>query len=125
MIQIVFWISTLIYVAATILEAIFEKSIVTLETLQASLCVYLLIGLIWAFVFTLIDLGLPGSFQVPRGQFIDWTYNKSRAAEFMRLFVFSYATLSGSSYAEIAPGTGFARSSFTTTLDLNCGFQLK
>ena len=27
----------------------------------------------------------------------------------MRLFVFSYATLSGSSYAEIAPATGFAR----------------
>jgi hypothetical protein len=27
----------------------------------------------------------------------------------MRLFVFSYATLSGSNWAEVAPATGFAR----------------
>ena len=27
----------------------------------------------------------------------------------MRLFVFSYATLSGANYADIAPATGFAR----------------
>jgi hypothetical protein len=81
---------------------------VTLETLQASLCVYLLIGLMGTFGFALIDITLPGSFQATHGPNVVWSDAESRAREFMRLFVFSYATLSGSSSAEIAPATGFA-----------------
>ena len=37
-----------------------------------------------------------------------WADERSSATDFMRLFVFSYATLSGSNYAEVAPATGFA-----------------
>jgi hypothetical protein len=108
LLQAVLWLSTLIYVTATILEAIFESEAVTVETLQASLCVYLLIGLIGGFGFALIDLTLPGSFQPSHGPGVVWTDERSRSTEFMRLFAFSYATLSGSSYGEIAPATGFA-----------------
>jgi len=107
-IQIALWITTPLYVTATILKAIFDDKTVTLETLQASLCVYLLIGLIVAFAFSLIDLSLPASFQVSHGPGVDWADDQSRATEFMRLFVFSYATLSGTSYGEMAPATGFA-----------------
>jgi hypothetical protein len=106
--QIALWISTLLYVTVTILEAIFETETVTAATLQASLCVYLLIGLIGGFAFALVDLTLPGSFQAAHGPGVVWADDQSRATEFMRLFVFSYATLSGSSYGEVAPATGFA-----------------
>ena len=37
----------------------------------------------------------------------------------MRLFVFSYATLSGANYADIVPATGFARN--TTSLEAMTG----
>jgi hypothetical protein len=109
LLQTVLWMSTLIYVIATILRAIFASRDVTVETLLAALCVYLLMGLFGAFNFTLIDQTLPGSFRASHGPGLVWADERSRATEFMRLFVFSYATLSGSGYAEIAPATGFAR----------------
>ncbi len=109
LLESVLWMSTLIYVTATILRAIFESREVTVETLLAALCVFLLMGLLGAFAFTLIDLTLPGSFQALHGPGVVWADERSRATEFMRLFVFSYATLSGSNYAEVAPATGFAR----------------
>jgi hypothetical protein len=109
LLQTVLWLSTLIYVIATILRAIFASREVTVQTLLAALCVFLLIGLFGAFAFTLIDLALPGSFSVSHGPGLVWEDEQSRATEFMRLFVFSYATLSGSSWAEVAPATGFAR----------------
>jgi hypothetical protein len=102
------WMSTLIYVTATILQASFVGREVTVETLLAALCVFLLIGLFWAFAFTLIDLTLPGSFRASHGPGLGWAGEQSRASAFMRLFVLSYATLSGSNFAEIAPATGFA-----------------
>ena len=75
---------------------------------MAALCVFLLIGLFGAFAFTLTELTLPGTFRASHGPGFAWADERSRATEFMRLFVFNYATLSGSSYAEIAPATGFA-----------------
>lgn len=105
--QSTLWLATLLFVTTAILESIFEEKAVTIETLQASLCVYLLLGLVGAFMFSLIDLCLPGSFQVSHGPGVDWADSQSRSLEFMRLFVFSYSTLSGASYSEITPATGF------------------
>lgn len=105
--QILLWLITLLYVTVTILESIFEDNDVTIGTLQASLCVYLLIGLTGGFLFALVDVVQPRSF-VSTHEPVVWTDESSRALQFMRLFVFSYATLSGSSYNEIAPTTGFA-----------------
>ena len=106
--QITLWLGTLVYVIATLLEKIFDSELVTLETLQAALCVYLLLGVMGGFGFALVDLILPGSFQPAHGPGVVWANENSRATELMRLFVLSYATLSGASYAEIAPATGFA-----------------
>jgi hypothetical protein len=96
LLQIVLWMSTMIYVTATILPAVFDSREVTLETLLAALCVFRLMGLFRAFVFTLIDLTLPGSFQVTHGSGVVWEDERSRATEFMRLFGFSYGTVSRS-----------------------------
>jgi hypothetical protein len=109
LLQTLLWMSTLIYVIATILGTIFASREVTVETLLAALCVLLLMGLFGAFAFTLIDLTFPGSFRASHGPGLVWVDERSRATEFMRLFVFSYATLSGSNCAEVAPATGFAR----------------
>ena len=109
LLQTVLWVLTLIFVIATILRAIFASREVTVETLLASLCVFLLMGLFGAFAFTLIDLTFPGSFRASNGPGLVWADERSRATGFMRLFVFSYATLSGANYADIAPATGFAR----------------
>ena len=81
----------------------------TVEALLAALCVFLLIGLFGACAFTLIDPTFPGSFWASHGPGLVGADERSRATELMRVVVFSYATLSGSNCAEIAPATGFAR----------------
>jgi hypothetical protein len=109
LLQTALWMCTLIYVIATILRAIFASREVTVDTLLGALCVFLLIGLLGAFAFTFIDQTLPGSFRASHGPCLVWADERSRAAELMRLFIFSYATLSGSNCAEVTPATGFAR----------------
>ena len=104
LLQTVLWISTLIYVIATILRAIFASREVAVETRLAALCVFLLTGLLGAFAFTLIDLMSPGSFRASHGPVFAWADERSRTTEFMHLFVFSYATLSGSNCAVGRPG---------------------
>ena len=81
----------------------------TVEALLAALCVFLLIGLFGACAFTLIDPTFPGSFWASHGPGLVGADERSRATELMRVVVFSYATLSGSNFAEVAPATGFAR----------------
>ena len=104
LLQTVLWMSTLIYVTSAILRAIFASREVTVETLLAALCVLLLMGLFGAFAFTLIDLTFPGSFRASNGPDLVWADERSRTTEFMRLFVFSYAMLSGSNWAEVVAG---------------------
>ena len=102
------WLTTLLYVTATILEAIFESPRVTVETLQAALCVYLLIGLLGTFALALIELTLPGSFEATRGGSISWGAGQSSATSLMQMLSLSYAALSTVGSTEISPANAFA-----------------
>ena len=108
LVDLTLWLVTLVYVTWTIVRAIFDVPDVSLQTLEASLCVYLLIGLIGAFAYSLVELVLPGSFRPVGGPNVVWTNDHLRAVEFRRLFVFSFATLSGSGQADVTPASGFA-----------------
>ena len=92
--QMVLWVATLSFVAVKILENVLQTTRVTVETIQAALCVYLLMGLIWAFLYGLIDMVEPSEFRFPREMHLAWTDARSKRAEFMRLFFLSYSTLS-------------------------------
>jgi hypothetical protein len=106
--QVFLWLVTLVYVAATILQAVFESQKVGVETLQASLCVYLLLGLIWVFIYALIDLSAPGSFMSSDPLRLASRTLDTPRAEFMRLVVFSYATMVCTGYGDLVPANGFA-----------------
>jgi hypothetical protein len=109
LLQVLLWLAILIFTTATILEAIFASRSVSLQTLQASLCVYLLLGLIWAFLLAAVQLTAPGSFESQHGAAVAWSDELSRRAAMMRLIVFSYSTLTGTGYADLTPTTDFAR----------------
>jgi hypothetical protein len=94
--QVILWISSLIFVTIALFEAMFDSDVVGVETLQAALCIYLFLGLIWVYLFVLIDMLAPGSYLSQDGTLFTWSDARSRRSGFMRLFVFSYATLSGS-----------------------------
>jgi hypothetical protein len=106
--QPILWLATMGFVTVTILEAVFEREVVDLETLQAAFCVYLLLGLLWAFGFVLIEITAPGSFHAESGASVAWFDDQSRRTEFVRLFILSYATLTGTNYGDVTPGSGFA-----------------
>lgn len=105
------WLCTLTYVTVSILEAIFSKQSVDIESLQASLCIYLLFGLIWVYFYALVELLVPGSLVPDDGPalLVNWTNGASRRTEFVRLFVFSYSTLSMTGFGGMKPGSPFVR----------------
>jgi len=81
---------------------LFRKQRVTIDTINAALCVYLLLGIVWAFAYSLVDILEPGSFQ--SAQF-------DEGVEFMRLgaersfypIYYSIVTLTTLGYGDIVP----------------------
>lgn len=106
--QVLLWIAALVFVIVAILEWVLDGPEVTLETLQAAFCVYLLLGLLWVYLYALMEVATPDSFRALRGTATDWTDQRMRRQEFMRLFIFSYGTLTGSGHGGLEPANGFA-----------------
>jgi len=52
------------YTISMIIAALFRQRSITGDIIFASLCGYLLIGLCWTFVYSLIEIILPGSFSI-------------------------------------------------------------
>ena len=91
--QSLLWLSTLIFVAMTILNSVFGRQTVDVETLQAAICVFLILGLIWVFVYAVVDLASPASFSIIGGPKAVWSDQHRRRSDFARLVVFSFGTL--------------------------------
>lgn len=108
LVQIFLWIFALTYVTTTILEWVLGNPEVTLETLQAAFCVYLLLGLLWTYLFALMAVLDPTSFQVVNGPPLGWGDADSRRLGFLRFFIFSYATLTGTGRGDLVPATPLA-----------------
>jgi hypothetical protein len=102
------WLLTLTFVSVAILEAVLESQPVTLETLQAAFCVFLLIGLAWAYAYVLIELITPGSFQLRGGDHPTWSHHSLRRASFLRFLILSFSTITSRGYDELTPASDFA-----------------
>jgi hypothetical protein len=105
--QLALWLSILLFVTGAILRVVFVTRTVTLETLTAALCVFLLIGIIWAFVFAAVEATAPDAFRSASGRAIDWQDVHSRRAEFTKLLILSFSTLSGAVGGDLSPATSF------------------
>ena len=70
---------------------------VTLEQISGTLCVYMLIGMLWGVAYQMIDMVFPGSFSMENMIFPDYNY-------------FSFVTLTTLGYGDIAPVSKVARS---------------
>ncbi len=99
----------LLFVTHSILTHIIADNQVTIETLKAAVCVYLLLGLVWLYIYALIDVLIPGSFlirrQVPVNRFGHLVVGDS----FAELLYFSYTTMTTLGFGDILPLSNFAR----------------
>jgi hypothetical protein len=101
--------SILAFATLTILSAIIRDDRVTLETVKGAVCIYLLLGMIWAFLFSMIDLAIPGSFRLPLGPESRRVGSLLLRDELPSLLYFSYATLTTLGYGDILPVSAPAR----------------
>lgn len=78
---------------------------VTMSRILASLCAYLMIGLVWAEVYAALAVVSPGAFNGPH----DWS--QMNGAEVVnRMVYFSYVTLTTLGYGDVTPASEAARS---------------
>jgi len=90
--------------ACLLLADVLSKGAVTADKIYGALCVYLLIGLTWGFMFLTLEGFQPGSFFLGQGQ--PTRIDKDPAA----LVYFSFITLSTVGYGDITPLSPPARS---------------
>jgi hypothetical protein len=108
------------YVIVALLWHLFRTRQITVDTISASLCVYLVLGALWANVFAMIELAMPGSI-------VDSTSSAAISDEgiqSMRMLYFSYVTLSTVGYGDIVPKGTLARMCAVTEAMMGQGYLL-
>lgn len=98
------------YVARLLLRNIFHTRLVDMNILYEATCVYLLFGVIWANIFTIIELMAPGSFSGIPAVASTFTVEVREQVLFESLFFFSYITLTTLGYGNIFPASTVASS---------------
>ena len=84
------------YAAINILRIIVKSEKVTRETIFAAIVAYLLIALMWAFLYMILELVSPGSFSFP---------DSGSRGETMRYEYLSFVTITTLGYGDITPVT--------------------
>ena len=84
------------YAAINILHIIVKSEEVTRETIFAAIVAYLLIALMWAFLYMILELVSPGSFSFPES---------GSREETMRFEYLSFVTITTLGYGDITPLT--------------------
>ena len=82
------------YAVIIILQIIARSTEVTRETIYAAVVAYLLIALMWAFLYMIMELVIPGSFSIPASSIRDET---------MQFEYFSFITITTLGYGDITP----------------------
>jgi len=88
------------YALVIIISHLFREKEVTMEVITSSVCAYFMIGIMWAFIFSFMEILHPGSFSI----------EQSPMENTVQLFYYSFVTLTTLGYGDITPLTNPARS---------------
>ena len=99
----VIYITFLLFTIGEVLVYLLKKGPITADKLHGALAGYMMLALLWAFFYALIESFTPGSFQLG-GTRLDDT------GEFMHLLYFSFTTLTTTGFGDITPVSDQARS---------------
>lgn len=100
--------------AFAIIVHIMRKEEVTGDHIAGAVCGYLLIGIIFALIYTVLELVHPGSFSFANKELATWTLQPAadkgdRTELFQSLMYFSYVTMASVGYGDITPTSHLAR----------------
>lgn len=94
------------YICIHIFSFILGARALTNQLIFAALCMYLLMGLLWSFIYTLLFAIDPESIRLASA--IDW--EESPGDVFSEMYYFSFVTLTTLGYGDILPVSQLARS---------------
>jgi hypothetical protein len=98
-----------VFAIVAIMRYLIDTQRVTSNTISASLCVYMLLGVFWATVYSLLELLEPGTFSVPAHQGVDPGVAGIGTERTIDLLYYSFTTLTTLGYGDILPVSAFAR----------------
>jgi hypothetical protein len=93
----------LLFTIGEVLAYLLKKGPITADKLHGALAAYIMIALLWAFFYSLIESFTPGSFELGGARL-------GEPGEFMHLLYFSFTTLTTTGYGDISPLSDQARS---------------
>jgi hypothetical protein len=99
----VIYILFLLYTIGEVLAYILKKGPITADKLHGALAGYIMLALLWAFFYDIIESFLPGSFLMGGARL-------GEPREFMHLLYFSFTTLTTTGFGDITPASDQARS---------------
>jgi voltage-gated potassium channel len=102
-------IAVLGYTIAVILRFLFVPQRVNTNLICGSLCAYLLLGILWANIFSLIDLVEPGSFRFTMSADTEKPVMQFDGGEATLAIYYSFVTLTTLGYGDIIPQSAPAR----------------
>jgi hypothetical protein len=85
---------------ALLLRYVFDREVLTTDRLWGAAATYLMIGVLWGFLYAIIDRAIPASFSL-RGA--------AGALPLMDLLYFSFSTLTTTGFGDIAPLSDVAK----------------
>jgi hypothetical protein len=89
------------YVGVNMLRALMRARHADFDTICAAVCLYLVAALNWAFLYCVLDLLAPGSFNLPA--------DLAGQQRLESLIYYSFVTIASLGYGDILPLTGAAR----------------
>ena len=97
-----------IFVAWHVLAAVINDRRVTLDTIRGAVCVFLLAGLAWAYVYGTILLLDSEAIRIPTGD-EETGLSPFGSSNFTEIVYFSFVTITALGYGDIAPASAPAR----------------
>ncbi len=88
------------YTAGLIISHVLRAERVTAQKIYGALCAYLLLGMIWVSLYSIIDFFLPGSFRMGERDHLSNS----------EMFYYSFVTLTTLGYGDLVPVAPIARS---------------
>lgn len=82
----------------------------TAERIVSAISVYFLLGLLWAFLYVIVETVNPGSFLLPGAAAEGMTQDRTVFGKIRPLMYFSFTTLTTLGYGDITPRDDFAQS---------------
>ena len=96
--------------AISIINFIFREEKITWNIICGSIVIYFILGMMWAEIFTVVEILQPGSFSLDQDHAITRIMNQDRVLDSALYFTyFSYSTLTTLGYGDITPMTEHAR----------------